>query len=107
MRISGGLRWLCCISLSAAAHMLSAAPHSGIVSIVSGPNALQTCALMVDKRLACWGNRSPVALPFDVAGQNVIAASLGYNFGCAIVASGYVYCWGGTMDISPATSNSS
>ncbi len=107
MRISNGVRWLSWIWASVSVHSLSAAPHSGILSIVSGPNAVQTCALMVDKRLACWGNGSPTALPVDVAGQNVIAASLGYDFGCAIVASGYVYCWGGAMDIPPDTSNSS
>ncbi len=107
MRISKGLRWWVWTSLAASAQAIFAAPHSGIVSILSGPNALQTCALMADKRLACWGNGSSVALPYDVAGKDVADASLGYNFGCAIAASGYVYCWGGAMDISPATSNSS
>lgn len=107
MHFSTGLRWLLWISLPASAHLLSAAPHSGVLSIVSGPAAVQTCALMVDKRLACWGNDSSTPLPIDIAGEDVTSASLGYNFGCAIMANQYVYCWGGAMDISPATSNSS
>jgi len=75
-------------------HSSYAALHSGVASVFSGPTALQTCALMADERLTCWGNGEVGARTIDVGGQDVVSVSTGFNFGCAIVRNGTVYCWG-------------
>jgi alpha-tubulin suppressor-like RCC1 family protein len=107
MRIRNGIRRFLqmCLTL-ATMHQACATSHSGITAIMSGPNAYQTCALLADKRIDCWGNGLDTAAPQDIAGQDVTAVALGDNFGCAIVGNGNVYCWGGTLT-TLGTSNSS
>ena len=98
--VFGAASWL--IGLFLLPSHSSGANHSGIASIISGPDAVATCALMADRRLACWGNDVAAPTPVDVAGQDVIAASLGWYFDCAIARGGTTYCWTGDVGVANA-----
>ena len=67
--------------------------HAGIIDIFSGPTASQTCALLADARVLCWGNGVATAAPLGI-GLDVAEVSLGEAFGCARVSDGRVFCWG-------------
>lgn len=67
--------------------------HTGIIDIFSGPTANQTCALLADARVLCWGNNVANAAPLAI-GVDIAEVSLGEAFGCARVADGRVFCWG-------------
>ncbi len=54
-----------------------------------------TCALRSTGEVACWGYLLG-AVPANVAGiAGATQIDLGGNHGCAVVAGGAVYCWGG------------
>ena len=75
------------------------------VSVSAGGS--QTCAILDDKSLKCWGENSqgqlgdgttqdrtsPVNVSFPV-GTSVSAVSVGKYNTCAIVSNGSLYCWG-------------
>ena len=67
--------------------------HTGIVNIFSGPTASQTCALLADARVLCWGNGVASVATLGI-GIDVAEVSLGEAFGCARVIDGRVFCWG-------------
>ncbi len=72
--------------------------HTGVIGIYSGPAANETCALLADARILCWGRiadtyNSGVPLPVNI-GHDVMEISLGQAFGCARVSDGRVFCWG-------------
>ncbi|HMA92307.1 MAG TPA: trypsin-like serine protease, partial [Polyangiaceae bacterium] len=86
------------VSLGAAATRLSA-------------GASQTCAILTDGTVRCWGanasgqlglgntmNLGDNELPSDVSplqfGDGVVELALGTTHSCALTSSGNVYCWG-------------
>jgi len=81
-----------------------AALGSGAVAIVAASDA-QTCALMNDDTVRCWGYNHYGQLgngttidsgsPVTVAGiSNVLAVGSGANHSCAVLDDGSVKCWG-------------
>jgi alpha-tubulin suppressor-like RCC1 family protein len=98
----------------------------GPVAAIATGNA-NTCALTMDGALWCWGTNlsgrlgnasipesgSPVAVPVDGLGQDVVSFGVGEAHACAVVAGGAVRCWGfngggqigtgDTLDVSSPT----
>ncbi len=85
------------------------ATTSGVVSISAG--ARYTCAVLTDRRVACWGDNvfgaidgvnadsvyaSPVVVSGVPAATSVSAtvAGFGYPQTCAVATSGSLFCWG-------------
>ena len=84
---------------------------SGAVAVDTGPNF--TCALLANATVQCWGldiygqlgaptpagglsSTTPLAVT-DAGGHvlgGVKAIGLGFSYGCALLASGSVACWG-------------
>ena len=78
-------------------------PKQGVQQLITG--AQDTCALMGDGSVECWGtngngqigsgNTQPSVNPVVVAGlSNAIAAGVGAEHVCALIADGSVQCWG-------------
>jgi alpha-tubulin suppressor-like RCC1 family protein len=78
---------------------------SGVASMALGPS--NSCALMSDGGLKCWGGNivgvvgascggNTCATPVDVTGlsSGVAQVSVGFNTACALLTSGGVKCWG-------------
>jgi alpha-tubulin suppressor-like RCC1 family protein len=68
--------------------------HTGVVGIFSGPRAFDTCALMADARLVCWGYYQDSPYPQNVGGRDVSQATVGEAFVCAVTRDTRVFCWG-------------
>lgn len=78
---------------------------SSAIAVTAG--RWHTCALLADKRLACWGfnqfgqlgdgtttlRRNKPVLVNGLPG-GVFSVSAGYNHTCAVLETGRVFCWG-------------
>ena len=92
------------------------------VSIGVGPN--QACAVLADGTVYCWGGSGTADTCFERSGadgavycfggsgdivddprptrvgniDNAISVSVGAGYACAVLASGYIQCWGNNAD---------
>lgn len=78
----------------------------GVVQLASGEQ--HSCALLSDGTVRCWGSNSSgqLGLGADAVGgsiktpspvpnlSDVVQITCGFNFTCALVASGDAFCWG-------------
>ena len=85
---------------------------SGRTAVEIGVTNMNSCVLLDDKSLACWGRNYPLGNPpdsydlwmsnFDVTEptvvsdlpKDVISVSVGQSNTCTIMENGSVYCWG-------------
>jgi Regulator of chromosome condensation (RCC1) repeat len=66
---------------------------SGVTAIAAG--VYQTCAVLADKTVSCWGSTTTATVPVAVVGvENAVAVAAGYEYACALLTDGTVSCWG-------------
>ncbi len=53
----------------------------------------QSCAVLSDGRLLCWGNGRPLPLPVSTS-TRFSSLSVGGGFACGLTGSGRAWCWG-------------
>jgi alpha-tubulin suppressor-like RCC1 family protein len=68
--------------------------HSGIRQLFSGPSAVETCAVLADRRAYCWGEFTSEATSLLQIGKDIESIALGFEFRCALTTDGKVSCWG-------------
>jgi alpha-tubulin suppressor-like RCC1 family protein len=78
--------------------------NAAATKVIQSDNA--GCALLIDRTIQCWGNNdygelgngtgddSDVAALPVVGISNAIDLALGFEHGCAVLATGSVECWG-------------
>lgn len=81
---------------------------SGVQHI--GAGALHSCAVMGNQAVRCWGNNlfgqlgdgtrtsRPAPHPVTNLRRQVVQVVAGETSTCALMSSGYIYCWGGNQN---------
>src|ERR1700758_893221 len=92
MRIISSLLTVATVVISIP-NIANAGAHSGIRHLFSGPEAVETCALMAVFRAYFWGT-TPGAASLNKNGKDLHSISIFFYFWCALTHDQQVYCWG-------------
>jgi alpha-tubulin suppressor-like RCC1 family protein len=83
---------------------VTALPLPALAVVGAAPGGYQTCAILNDNSLWCWGandtgqlglgNTTGTPTPLKVPLPNVVQVSLGDSYTCAVDSSNALWCWG-------------
>ena len=87
--------WIPSIRNSPGGNSVAVYGVSGAIAITGANSGDDTCVLLNDGTVECWGDYRVTGTPTKVDGiANAVAIASGYSDTCALIADGSVDCWG-------------